>query len=184
MSPCHLANWGVCRPFWRMRGMTRAHAQKVVRCGEGGVRHVVALDQSTCSGWGDRDSANPGPRRERTELRGGAPPPPSKREIKIARSAALAFVLFWDRRGLCTVRPLVFCSGSGAFCALFFGAFVHGSLAVLVAHEFGNASADGGSSPASLRPAGFASLDPPDRARGPVWPRGPGPRRPHEAERS
>ena len=78
----------------------------------------MALDQSACRGWGDGDSANPGPRRERAELRGGAPPPPPRPfeagEIKIARSmqcvVPLAFwsgavcarggVLFRDRRVL------------------------------------------------------------------------------------
>uniref|UniRef100_A0A8C4N3M7 Uncharacterized protein n=1 Tax=Eptatretus burgeri TaxID=7764 RepID=A0A8C4N3M7_EPTBU len=123
---------GACtegRPVWRRRSSGRSHA--------------LALDQSACSGWGDHDSANPGPRRERAELRGGTPPPPpprgggKKRAVGAPPWAAggpgggggggagappppprrsggdknsavcartLAFVQFWDRRGLCTVR--------------------------------------------------------------------------------
>ena len=65
----------------------------------------MALDQSACSGWGDRDSANPGPRRERAELRGGAPPSRSGGDKNSAACARVG-VLFWDRRVLRIVlRP-------------------------------------------------------------------------------
>ena len=144
---------GACaegRPVWRRRSSGR--------------RHAVALDQSACSGWGDRDSANPGPRRERAELRGGTPPRPFEAgEIKIARSMQ------------CVV-PLAFCSGFGVVSA-----FVPvwswqggrawwraelGVVVVLVAHEFRRVSMHGGTPLASLRPADFGRLDRPDHTRG------------------
>ena len=162
--------------------MTRAHAQKVIRCGEGGVRGGATRWPST-----NRRAAGGVTATQPIRARSGrgrsceeAPPPPPLRSggeknrrcpcrvsfpwRSVRGSARSAHRspgdLFWDWRGQ-RVRSVWSWQGGRAWWRAELGVVV-----VLIAHEFQRVSTHGGTHLASLRPADFGRLDRPDHTRG------------------